>query len=64
MSLSFDPFMRAIVTQISPYCDSLLIAGIDSEELLTRITPFGFGGMQGALWPAVTADQVTRLIQG
>jgi len=64
MSLSFEPFMRAIITQVTPYCDSLMIAGIDSEEMLARVTPFSFSAMQGALWPAVTASRITRLIQG
>lgn len=63
MNLSFEPFMRAIVTQVSPYCDALMIAGIDSEEMLTRVAPFGFSAMQGALWPMVRAGQVTRLLQ-
>lgn len=62
--LSFEPFMRAILTQVSPYCESLMIAGIDSEAMLTRVTPFGFSAMQGGLWPAVTADQVTQLRHG
>ncbi|WP_336221996.1 EAL domain-containing protein [Citrobacter amalonaticus] len=64
LSVSFEPFMRAILTQISPYCDALMINGIDSEEMFDRVMPFGFGAMQGALWPAVTAKQVTKLIQG
>lgn len=64
LSFSFEPFMRAIITQVSPYCESLMIAGIDSEEMFERVMPFGFGAMQGALWPAVTAKQITRLIQG
>ena len=62
--LSFEPFMRAILTQVSPYCESLMIAGIDSEAMLTRVTPFGFSGMQGGLWPVVSASQVTQLLHG
>ena len=60
--LSFEPFMRAILTQVSPYCESLMIAGIDSEAMLNRVTPFGFGAMQGGLWPAVTANQLIQLL--
>lgn len=41
-----------------------MIAGIDSEAMLTRVTPFGFSGMQGGLWPAVSASQVTQLLHG
>lgn len=61
-SPSFDPFMRAILMQVSPYCESIMAAGIDSEAMLARVAPFGFSAMQGQLWPAVTAEQVTRLI--
>lgn len=63
-SLSFEPFMRAILTQVSPYCESIMISGIDSEEMLTRVTPLGFGAMQGGLWPLVTPARVTTLVQG
>ncbi|EHM45699.1 MAG: EAL domain-containing protein [Yokenella regensburgei] len=64
MSPSFEPFMRAIVTQMQPYCATLMIAGVDSEETLTRIRPFAFSAMQGMLWPPVPPEQVTTLVQG
>lgn len=61
-SPSFEPFMRAIVSQISPYCQSMMIAGIDDESALKRAEPFHFSAMQGALWPPVTVAQITSLI--
>lgn len=60
---SFEPFMRAIVAQISPHCQAVMIAGIDDETILARVAPFPFSAMQGALWPAVTPAQVTTLVQ-
>lgn len=63
-SPSFQPFMQAIVAQVKPYCRSMMIAGIDSEQALKRVTPFGFSAMQGRLWPPVPPQQVTQLVQG
>lgn len=61
-SPSFEPFMRAILTQVSPYCESVMIGGIDNEEMAERVASFGFSAMQGHLWPAVSANQITKLI--
>ncbi|MDR2265226.1 MAG: EAL domain-containing protein [Enterobacter asburiae] len=61
--LSFEPFMRAILWQITPHCQSVIVAGIDDHGTLQRVMSFEFGAMQGALWPAVTAEQVTLLVQ-
>lgn len=60
---AFEPFMRAIVSQISPYCHSMMIAGIDDVAALKRAETFNFSAMQGALWPPVTAAQITSLVQ-
>ncbi|MDF7760844.1 EAL domain-containing protein [Kosakonia cowanii] len=61
-TLAFEPFMRAIISQVKPYCDAVMIAGIDDEASLKRASAFQFSAMQGALWPAVTAAQLTSLI--
>ncbi|STQ12479.1 putative diguanylate phosphodiesterase [Enterobacter cloacae] len=55
--------MRAILWQITSHCQSVLVAGIDDHALLQRVLSFNFGAMQGALWPAVTAERVTTLVQ-
>ncbi|WP_318356625.1 EAL domain-containing protein [Enterobacter sp.] len=62
-SLAFDPFMRAIVSQVSPHCRSLMISGVDSEQILQRLLPFQFSAMQGSLWPPVTPAAITTLVQ-
>ncbi|MDN8600062.1 EAL domain-containing protein [Citrobacter sp. S2-9] len=64
MSVSFEPFMQAIVSQISSCCDSVMIAGIDTEEMRARVTSLGFSALQGCLWPAVAVGQLTSLVQG
>lgn len=61
---SFEPFMRAILAQISPSCESIIISGIDTQEMLERVLPLGFSAMQGALWPAVSPAKIISLIQG
>lgn len=62
MSRSFEPFMRAIVSQIAPYCRSVMIAGIDDEKTLKRVAPYQFSAMQGNLWPAVAVPMITSLV--
>ncbi|WP_039058216.1 EAL domain-containing protein [Enterobacter sp. Bisph1] len=62
-SPSFEPFIRVIVSQIEPYCDSLMIAGIDDDQALKRASVFPFSAMQGTLWPPVTVEQLTSLVQ-
>ncbi|WP_367162783.1 EAL domain-containing protein [Kosakonia cowanii] len=61
-TLAFEPFMRAIISQVEPYCDAVMLAGIDDEPSLKRARAFQFSAMQGALWPAVSAAQLTSLI--
>lgn len=60
---SFEPFMRAIIAQIEPYCSALMIAGVDDEPTLQRVIRFPFSAMQGAQWPAVDPSMLTALIQ-
>lgn len=62
-SRSFEPFMRAIVSQVEPHCQAVMIAGIDNENILSRVAPFHFSAMQGALWPAVAPALITTLVQ-
>lgn len=62
--ISFEPFMRAILAQISPSCESIIISGVDSQEMLTRVLPLGFNAMQGALWPAVSPAKIISLVKG
>lgn len=63
-SRSFEPFMRAVVSQVKPYCQSIIIDGIDNEFSRQRVLPFHFSAMMGALWPPVTVADLTTLVQG
>lgn len=62
-SLSFEPFMRAIVSQIQPYCQGIMISGIDDETIRQRVMPYGFNGMLGSLWPVVPESSLITLVQ-
>lgn len=62
-SLSFEPFMRAIVSQIQPYCQGIMISGIDNETIRQRVIPYGFNGMLGSLWPVVPESSLITLVQ-
>ncbi|SUX81532.1 Cyclic di-GMP regulator CdgR [Citrobacter youngae] len=61
--ISFEPFMRAILAQLSPCCESIIISGIDTQEMLTRVLPLGFSAMQGGLWPAVSPAKIISLVK-
>ncbi|MBW9401099.1 hypothetical protein FHC51_14965 [Leclercia sp. EC_58] len=60
---TFDPFLRAIFAQVSPYCQSLMVAGVNDEIVLQRLSAYGFSAMQGNLWPAVPLERITSLVQ-
>ena len=61
--LSFEPFMRAITAQVNPCCESMMAAGVDSEQILERLKPWAFSAYQGALWPPVETSLLTTLVQ-
>ena len=62
-SASFEPFMRAIVSQIQPYCQAIMISGVDDDNLRQRLEAYGFSGMLGNLWPAVPESSLITLVQ-
>jgi EAL domain-containing protein (putative c-di-GMP-specific phosphodiesterase class I) len=59
---SFAPFMLAILSQLTPFCRDMIIAGIDDEAALSKAAPLGFRAMQGGFWPAVPVDSLSELI--
>ena len=61
---TFEPFLRAIMMQVSPYCQSVMVAGVDDIDTLQRLSVYGFSAMQGSLWPAVSVGNITSLVQG
>jgi hypothetical protein len=41
-----------------------MVAGVDDIDTLQRLSGYGFSAMQGNLWPAVSVDNITALVQG
>ncbi|MFU0930389.1 EAL domain-containing protein [Kluyvera cryocrescens] len=62
-SASFEPFMRAIVSQIQPYCRAIMVSGVDDDALRPRREAYGDSGMLGSLWPVVPESSLITLAQ-
>lgn len=60
---SFEPFMRALMAQIAPAVEAVMVSGVDNAQMLARLTDWEFHAMRGALWPAVGIEALTRLVQ-
>ena len=54
---------RSFVQQIQPYCQGIMISGVDDEHTRQRVASFGFSGMLGSLWPVVAESSLTTLVQ-
>lgn len=51
---SFEPFMLAMLAQLSPLCQTLVITGVDNEAARQKVLSLSSYGMQGNLWPGIT----------
>lgn len=60
---TFEPFISAIIKQISPCCDTLILPGIDNEIARRHAIALGVGAVQGRLWPPVMAASLASLIE-
>lgn len=54
---SFEPFMLAMLAQLSPFCQTMVICGIDDESARQKVLPLATCAMQGSFWPGI-APQV------
>ena len=50
---SFEPFMFAMFAQLSPFCQTLTINGIDDEAARQKVLSIAGFAMQGNLWPGI-----------
>lgn len=60
---SFEPFMKAIVAQVSPYCHTMIIAGIDNDNARQKAVNLNFHAMQGNLWPIMEPQALLFLLR-
>ncbi|WMY72648.1 EAL domain-containing protein [Buttiauxella selenatireducens] len=55
---SFEPFMLAMLAQLSPFCQTLAITGIDDEAARQKVLSFAAFAMQGNLWPGIAPEKL------
>lgn len=55
---SFEPFMLAMLAQLSPFCQTLTITGIDDEVARQKVLSFSAFAMQGNLWPGIAPERL------
>lgn len=60
---SYSAVLNAITAQISDHCQQLIAQGMDEVNMLEKITPFPFSGLQGALFPPVPESELTTLTE-
>jgi len=58
---SFVPFANAIIRQIAPFCEALMVAGVDDMMLYHEVKDLEFTAMRGNLWPDIAAENVSIL---
>lgn len=60
---SFEPFMKAIVDQVSPFCQTMIINGIDNDAARLKAMNLRFHAMQGSLWPVIEPQALVFLLR-
>jgi len=57
---SFEPFMLAMLAQLSPFCQTLTITGVDDEAARQKVLSFAAFAMQGNLWPGISPAKLAE----
>lgn len=58
---SFVPFANAIIRQIAPFCEALMVSGIDDMTLYHQVKSLNFEAMRGNLWSDIAAENISTL---
>ncbi len=61
--VTYASMLKAIVHQLSDHCQQFIVTGVDDPATLNHIAPFGFAGMQGALFPPVPENELATLTE-
>lgn len=61
--LSFKPFITALLENIKPHCQSIIVQGVDDVSVLKRVRYFDFDGVQSLLFSSVNEDALHSLIE-
>lgn len=59
---SFAPFIKAILDNITPHCEQVIVQGIEDLQSLAAISQYPFSGIQSSMFPAVDEFSLTSLI--
>ncbi|PIJ51842.1 hypothetical protein BL250_06235 [Erwinia sp. OLTSP20] len=60
--ISFNPFFNAIVKNVRPYCQQLVVQGVDSAAMMQIIRQFDIDGVAGTLFPVVSEAGLPDLL--
>ena len=60
--ISFTPFANAIIRQIAPFCEALMVSGIDNMALYNEVKKLEFAAMCGNLWPVIAPDNLASVL--
>lgn len=58
---SFVPFANAIIRQIAPFCEALMVSGVDDMAMYQEVKNLEFAAMRGNLWPDIAAENISAL---
>lgn len=53
---SFEPFMMALLAQLSPFCQTLVINGIEDAAARQTVLKLSDFAMQGNYWPGIPSN--------
>ncbi len=59
---SFVSFANAIIRQIAPFCEALMISGTDDIALYNEVKNLDFSAMRGNFWPDIAAENISALL--
>ncbi|WP_437611083.1 EAL domain-containing protein [Erwinia sp. V71] len=61
--LSFEPFISAVLDNISPHCHQVVVQGVDDAQTLAKVSQYAFSGIQSSLFPPVDELALAALIR-
>lgn len=59
----FNPFIQVVVEHLRPYCQQLVVQGVDTPRSLATISHYKVDGISSSLFPAVGEEALETLCQ-
>ncbi|QHM75646.1 Putative anti-FlhC(2)FlhD(4) factor YdiV [Mixta theicola] len=60
---SFPSLLKTLIEQLSDHCRQFIAQGVDSVDMLEKISSFAFSGLQGTLFPPAPERQLMTLTE-